>query len=246
MSEPLFDIIFRGDIVLGHNIVEVKAELAKLFKVDAAKIEGLFSGAAKPLKRGLDQARAEKYKEILTKVGALVEIKAVTIEPAIKAQQAPAKKVPLAERLAAQAAAAEAVAEQAEPTEPESPAAQTRDTDPLMNLAPVGEDLLRESERREEVVAELVIPDVSIRESGEDLLDASERNEFVPLDLDLSAYLLADAGEDLVKESERAKPETVTVDIGSMDLAPVGADMGQIEKGPPPPPPDTSGLSLSE
>jgi hypothetical protein len=244
MSEPLFDIIFRGDIVLGRNIADVKSELGKLFKVDAAKVERLFSGVAKPLKRGLNQAQAEKYKHILMKAGALIEIKPVETAQVAK-PEAPAKKIPLAERLAAQEAAAES-ADTTPASSHEDLSAPLSGPAQTLDLAPVGESLLRDSERAEPEALELEIPLVSIRESGEDLLDASERTEFVPLELDLSALLLADAGEDLIAESERIKPEVTNVEIGEMDLAPVGSDMGQIEKEPPPPPPDTSALSLSE
>jgi predicted nicotinamide N-methyase len=49
MSAPEFDIIFRGDIVFGHQLAEVKAKLQQLFKADAAKIDALFTGRPVPL-----------------------------------------------------------------------------------------------------------------------------------------------------------------------------------------------------
>ena len=61
MPESLFDIVFRGDLMPGHKLPEVKARLARLFKIDAARVEPLFSGAAVVLKRNLDRATADKY-----------------------------------------------------------------------------------------------------------------------------------------------------------------------------------------
>ena len=37
MSEQQYDIIFRGDIVLGQQLTDVKLRLQQLFKADAAK-----------------------------------------------------------------------------------------------------------------------------------------------------------------------------------------------------------------
>ncbi|RYZ83522.1 MAG: hypothetical protein EOO68_32850, partial [Moraxellaceae bacterium] len=65
MSDQQFDIIFRGDIVFGHQLMDVKARLQQLFKADAAKVDALFSGRPVPLKRGLDIASAQKYKDAL-------------------------------------------------------------------------------------------------------------------------------------------------------------------------------------
>ena len=63
MSDQQFDIIFRGDIVFGHQLADVKLRLQQLFKADAVKIDALFSGRPVPLKRGLDLASAQKYKD---------------------------------------------------------------------------------------------------------------------------------------------------------------------------------------
>jgi hypothetical protein len=75
MSEPGFDIIFRGDIVFGQSVVEVKQRLQQLFKADAARIDALFCGRPVPLKRNLDRASAEKYRAVLHKAGIEVELR---------------------------------------------------------------------------------------------------------------------------------------------------------------------------
>ena len=65
MQPETFDVIFRGDIVLGHALDDVKVRLQKLFKVDASKIDALFTGRPVILKRNLDSATAEKYRKVL-------------------------------------------------------------------------------------------------------------------------------------------------------------------------------------
>src|SRR6187431_1959690 len=93
MSAPQFDIIFRGDIVFGHQLAEVKLKLQQLFKADAAKIDSLFSGRPVPLKRNMDEATAQKYRDALIKAGAMVEICPSDKSPA----NAPAKPLPVRE-----------------------------------------------------------------------------------------------------------------------------------------------------
>ena len=48
MSDQQFDVFFRGDIVAGQAVAEVKERLAGLFKLDAAQVEQLFSAARPP------------------------------------------------------------------------------------------------------------------------------------------------------------------------------------------------------
>lgn len=119
MSAPLFDIVFRGDILPGKNLVEVKQRLAQLFKADEAKINQLFSGAAVPLKRNLEKAVADKYVAALNQAGADVQLmeagklaarqakrpvqrRPVTPTPAPTAPAEPTPQKTMAERLAEQ------------------------------------------------------------------------------------------------------------------------------------------------
>lgn len=90
-NKASFDIVFRGDIILGHSLEEVKLRLQKLFKADAAKIDALFCGRPVPLKRNLDEATARKYKAVLQKAGAEVSIK-----PAGSVKKQPAAPRPAA------------------------------------------------------------------------------------------------------------------------------------------------------
>src|SRR5690554_4755014 len=70
-----FDIIFRGDIVIGEQLGDVKQRLQQLFKTDATKVDALFTCRPTPMKRNLDEATAYKYRDVLLKAGIHVEVR---------------------------------------------------------------------------------------------------------------------------------------------------------------------------
>ncbi|KXU39292.1 hypothetical protein AXE65_09470 [Ventosimonas gracilis] len=69
-----YEIVFSGQLQAGFDAQQVRANLCQLFKTDAARIERLFSAHSTVLKKGLDQASAEKYRAALQRAGALVEV----------------------------------------------------------------------------------------------------------------------------------------------------------------------------
>lgn len=73
MTEQLFAIVFRGRLQAGADPAAVRANFAKLFNIDAARVEQMFSGQAVIIKKGLDLLAADKYKAALAKAGAVVE-----------------------------------------------------------------------------------------------------------------------------------------------------------------------------
>ncbi|HEX19428.1 MAG TPA: hypothetical protein ENG78_01170, partial [Acidiferrobacteraceae bacterium] len=77
MSEENYKIIFEGRLVEGRDVDDVKQQLARLFKTDAAQIEQLFNSAPAILKSGLDFSTAAKYEAALKKAGVLCRIKTV-------------------------------------------------------------------------------------------------------------------------------------------------------------------------
>ena len=74
MADQQYQVVFRGEIAPDARIEEVKANLAKLFKTDDARIERLFSGKAIVLKKDLRQEDGERYRILLNKAGALCEV----------------------------------------------------------------------------------------------------------------------------------------------------------------------------
>jgi hypothetical protein len=86
MAADDYVVIFRGTLIEGADPAAVRANLAKLFNADVARIEKMFSGQTVIIKKGLDAAGAEKYRAALAKAGALVEIvKAQAEAPAVPA-----------------------------------------------------------------------------------------------------------------------------------------------------------------
>lgn len=262
MSTSEFDIIFRGDIVFGHQLTEVKLKLQQLFKVDAAKVDALFTGRPVPLKRKLDEATAHKYREVLLKAGAQVEIcpsdsNPATVAPAPK----PAPVRPVAPAPVNNPAATAAI----------SPVTLVA---PVWSIAPAGADLLP-ADQRPEAAAPVAVDfsGLSLRAQSGNLLDASEvapipvvtvavpdlvvaeagatlsDEDHLPLplvEIELEDWDIAEAGADLLRDDER--PLVVPVAVGAVDfgLAPAGSDLGQLKPQVKPLNPDISGLQLAD
>ncbi len=74
MSDNRFAVVFSGVIVPGANREQVKLNLAKLFKVEPARVEPMFSGKRVVIKAQLDQVTAQKYQAALKSAGAMCEV----------------------------------------------------------------------------------------------------------------------------------------------------------------------------
>lgn len=245
MSAPEFDIIFRGDIVFGHQLAEVKAKLQQLFKADAAKIDSLFSGRPVPLKRNLDEATANKYRDVLIKAGAMVEIYSSDKSPA----NAPAKPLPVREprpvkkpewTLAPVGADLLPASER-----PAQPAPVRVDISGLSLRAAEG-NLVDVSEVHEEINVQVVAPDLGLAAVGADLISADEKLELPLVEIELEDWGIADAGSDLLSEDERPIVLPAIVEVGDYGLAPAGSDLGQLKPNVKPVTPDISGLRLAD
>ena len=265
MSEQQYDIIFRGDIVLGHQLVEVKLRLQQLFKADAAKIDSLFSGRPVPLKRGLDLISAQKYQDALIKAGAQVELLSTvditSVAPIINkpVDPAPAVSVPAAHKPTTHKIAEQPVA--------------TTQTEKNFSLAPVGSNLLQAKEKPPVVQNLIDISALSVRLEGGNLLDANEQKPSVA-PIKAPEFKLAEVGADLIRSEDKQTATLVEVEAGdwniaevganlinadekeiaalpvinipNVDLAPAGADLGQIKPIIKPVVPDISKLRLAD
>lgn len=242
MAEQQFDIIFRGDIVLGHNLAEVKVKLQQLFKTDTSKIDALFTGKPTPLKRGLDEATAQKYREVLLKAGAQVSVVAAVgeaqVNPAPAArpasvaaseQPAPNRPQSLAERVAIQAAEQEAenarklalvAAQQAELEAQKAKAAAQGD----FSLAPVGATLLAPSEKKPEVVRDDIdVSYLSLREAEGNLVDVGEVIQSIPTTVPELIATLAPVGELLISDNDKHELPLPVFDVSDWEVAEPGS-----------------------
>ena len=112
MSEARYHVVFAGQLVKGADPDTVKANLGRLFKMDAARVGKLFSGQPVVLKKDADQATAMKFRAALKQAGAECVLKPLG-ENAPSAPVAPAPQAP--EAPSAAPSAGNATAATAEP-----------------------------------------------------------------------------------------------------------------------------------
>lgn len=245
MSQPEFDIIFRGDIVLGHQLASVKLKLQQLFKVDAAKIDSLFTGRPVPLKRKLDATTAQKYRDVLLKAGAQVDLRPSEETAAPKAVSGARSATP-APRPAATVWSLAPVGAELLPASQRPPAPTPVAVDISgLSLRPQEGDLLDPQERPATPLAEVSVPALEVAEVGTPLLEDSDLP--LPLvELDLADWDIAEAGADLLRAEERPPVVPVAVRDLNASLAPPGSDLGQLKPAITPHVPDISGLRLAD
>ncbi|MES2676026.1 MAG: hypothetical protein V4660_17440 [Pseudomonadota bacterium] len=272
MSEQQYDIIFRGDIVLGHQLADVKLRLQHLFKADAAKVDSLFSGRPVPLKRGLDLSSAQKYREALINAGVQIELVAsvdasatapVIIKPEARAAITATPVV---------SAAANKTPEQPSLVQVQTSLTQTQVRE-TFSLAPVGTDLLPLGEKPEFVprpintsalsirseggnlldaseqkqnVAQVIAPDFTLAEVGSDLIRAEEKSTIPLVEFGVGDWEIAEVGADMINADEREINPLPVINIPSVELAPAGANLGQIKPVIKPVVPDISKLHLAD
>jgi len=90
MADKLFDIAFSGQIVDGADLPAVKKVIGKIFKVEGAKLEQMFSGRRVLIKRQADEITMIKYRGAFQKAGAVCEIVDLSKDVAV-AQDKPAQ-----------------------------------------------------------------------------------------------------------------------------------------------------------
>ena len=69
-----YDILFAGELAPGANQAQVRARLQGLFRLSDEAAARLFSGQPLALKRGLDQAQAERLRQVFLAAGALARL----------------------------------------------------------------------------------------------------------------------------------------------------------------------------
>ena len=72
-----FNVVFGGAVSGGHEVEDVKKNLAELFKADPQKIDQLFEAPEVVLKRNVDYDRAMKYQSALQRAGAVCDVQEV-------------------------------------------------------------------------------------------------------------------------------------------------------------------------
>lgn len=201
MSEKYYSVVFRGDIVVGENLDDVKLKLKKIFKADDSKITALFSGRAVSLKTKLNEEDAKKYQRVLKQAGVIVSIELAesSVNPESKSK-------------------ARALPKNSDPS-PVNSSDSNQNNAADWELAPVG-SLLQDKQVTREAEISINLEHLTVMPQEGNLLSDSERIASLEstIDVDLLEWELTPYGEALIKEEERVKVEAVDVDISYLDV----------------------------
>lgn len=164
-----YEIAFAGQTVPGAQLETVKANLAKLFQADAQRIALLFSGRRMVIKNNLDAEAAEKYRSVLERAGAIVEVVDMDaeIEEIELAPPPPAEPVVAPSRSAAAVSAVTPQGRLKVVPRDEYMAAFAEVDAPDFGLAPVGSDL--QDEKPEAQAPRVDLSQFSVAPVGSDM-----------------------------------------------------------------------------
>ncbi len=212
-----FELIYNGSISKGFEPDQVKQNVARLYKIDVARIERLFSGELVVIKTGLDRETALKYQAAMKNAGAEVAIRPVQAA------------VPTAES----APKAEAAA----PATESAPSPVVAD-DSGLSMAEPGAQIVEH-----EVIPEpdINISALSMADVGVNVTEPVEI-EAVPIP-DTSAMSMAEVGVQIVEHEPVPELE---IDVSSISMAEIGADVADAVEVEAAPVPDISGMSMAE
>lgn len=248
VAGDLYDLVFRGDILPGHSLPAVKQRMMQLFRIDEARVNALFTGAAVPLKRDLTLEMAEKYQQAILKIGADVRLaRAGTTQQRQRPARVPA--APLASTSAGSPVIQTPVqaSVQTPATEARAPARQTlaerlaamesqpapvqpvtqRVSSPASSLPLVDVEEMdaAAAEAVGEQTAKLTNAGLNLAPVGADVLTAAERTPWQAREIDTSGLDLREPGSDLLDAGERQVVVPVSVDVSDLSLAAAGGNL---------------------
>lgn len=203
MSDVRYNLVFSGDIVPGADIEAVKQNLARLFKVDAPRVDAMFSGKDVVLKKDADQATAMKFRAVLKQAGAQCRMVEVgTVQGHAVPTAAPAQTSTPSAPADESAAAIEAPA----PPTQTSAASSSGDMDMVGTIRTGGTGFSGEFD---------------VAPAGTDMAEHQEGPP--PIVPDVSAMSMAPVGSDMgqLKKDE----DTRVPDISHLSVAPAGTTL---------------------
>lgn len=74
MSSQLYCIVFCGEIQPNRGMADVRRNLARLLRLEAAAVYRLFCGHPVALKRGVDASEARRFATAMVRAGAIVRM----------------------------------------------------------------------------------------------------------------------------------------------------------------------------
>lgn len=244
MTEPTYEIVFRGKLVRDADPAVVHSKLMVLFRADAGRIDALLAAPKATLKRGLTKEHASTMQEALREAGLIVAMvnetpltAAAVPSAAIGQMAAPvvATPQPIASQMAQPMAERDAAPAAAVVLEAQIPIVDNLAdavmmpvgailAEPVKHIAPVIVDSHLTLAEVGITISEYVavakpeIPDslLTMAERGE-ILDQEPRVEVVELpDMDMT---LAEPGEVIIVAPVKAEPRYF--DLSGMTLEPM-------------------------
>ena len=188
----MFEVVFHGQVRPEIDPAQARARIGQLFQVDAKQLDVLFSGRRIIIKKGLDEAAAQKYRQAIERAGALCVVQLEGAAPEASSVPSPA------------------------PTSTPAVAAT-----PVAAAPGFASSVDRAPAPRDEFMAAFVdveAPNLPIAELGADLQESYR--DYAPLDIDLSAFSLAPVGSDLgqlPRTANAAIPDTSHLRIADED-----------------------------
>ena len=83
MTDAVYAVVFKGEVLDGFSREQVQASFARLFGLSGERLEQLFSQPRAVLKKGLSQDEARRYSSALQRIGAAASVeRLVTARPA--------------------------------------------------------------------------------------------------------------------------------------------------------------------
>jgi hypothetical protein len=214
MSEPTYQIVFRGKILGGFDREQVRANLSRLFKIDPARVDAMLDAPKTVLKTGVGKDAASRYQEALRQAGIMVavmgESAATSASPPLGAPSTLATTreiAPVPEPVSAPRApvATQAIGTPAPPAPP--PAESTVSG---LTLAEPGVQLLPPQVRSK---AEIDTSALSLAQPGVVLV---EKRQVTAPQYDLSGISLGNADEPIIPQH---KAQPAAIDTSALSLA---------------------------
>lgn len=188
MAEGSYQVIFSGRLIDGAELDMVKRNVARLFNLDAERVEKLFCGRRLILKKQIDQATAEKYQATMQRAGALCEV----------------------EETAQARSAAPSASEAQPPTPPQSE--MTSEVDAGVSLAEPGVELI------EHVAVPEADIDISGMDMAEVGIQLTEHEVVPEANIDTGAMDMAEVGIQLAEHEAVPEPEFDTSSMSLDDV----------------------------
>lgn len=217
MTDPKYDIYFRGEVLPGFDGEQVKQSIATLFKASDSKLEQLFSGKVNVIKKSVDKATAAKYQQAFKKAGAKAVITLAKDEQ-LKNETQSLK---------------------AEPKKDKKDEVQSEQGN-SWDVLPVGSDLLKPDERRQVEDPDIDVSAIKMVSPFEEI--EVEQKPVTPAPK-TDHITVAEVGEDM-NPDRPASPPAPELDLSELSVAEPGADLGDKKEKEIPPAPDTTHIQL--